>query len=264
MAKIEMGILGGFSGRVGTVVGYHRHGQWYIRAYRPHINDRKSAAQLRQRSRFRAMIQFASPATPVLRVGLLQQADAQGLTEGNVFLKINKECFSGESGNPGKSGNAGNPGINYPALRFSLGRLAAPKALQYTVDERNVLTAKWSAEGGRLADRVHLYLYCPATGRGLCLAADRGQRHLRLLLPQEFALQDLHLWAFAASADGEVSPTVYGFNNEGTTAPPAPTAYAAPPAGQPLSPPAERSGSRRADRHLSPPGLPDAATAEAD
>ena len=99
MAKLDMGILGGFSGRVGTVVGYYRRGAWFVRAYQPHIKDRKSAAQLEQRSRFKAMIQFASPATPVLRVGLRQVAADWQITEGNAFLKINKECFPRESRN---------------------------------------------------------------------------------------------------------------------------------------------------------------------
>ena len=93
MAKIEMGILGGFSGRVGSVVGYHRRGAWFVRAYQPHIKDRKSAAQLEQRSRFKAMIQFASQATGVLRVGLREAARAEGLTEGNLFLKENHAGF---------------------------------------------------------------------------------------------------------------------------------------------------------------------------
>ena len=94
-----MGILGGFSGRVGTVVGYYRRGAWFVRAYQPHIKDRKSAAQLEQRSRFKAMIQFASPATPVLRVGLRKVAADQQITEGNAFLKINTESFQRESRN---------------------------------------------------------------------------------------------------------------------------------------------------------------------
>ena len=93
MAKLDMGILGGFSGRVGTVVGYHRRGGWYVRAYQPHIKDRKSEAQLAQRGRFKAMIQFASQATGVLRVGLKQLAADQQITEGNAFLKINHRNF---------------------------------------------------------------------------------------------------------------------------------------------------------------------------
>ncbi len=201
MAKLDMGILGGFSGRVGTVVGYHRRGAWFVRAYQPHIKDRKSAAQLEQRSRFKAMIQFASPATPVLRVGLRRVAADWQITEGNVFLKINKECFPRESRN--------SRAIDYPSLQFSRGSLAAPAALQYAVDEGGALTVRWSARGGRLTDRIHIYIYCPAAMTGIALQGERGRHGLQALLPQDFVSADLHLWALAEGANGEVSETAY-------------------------------------------------------
>ncbi len=204
MAKIEMGILGGFSGRVGTVVGYHRRGAWFVRAYQPHIRDRKSAAQLEQRSRFKAMIQFASPATPVLRVGM-KKAAAQGLTEGNIFLKINHRNFQNNLNNQ----NNQNIQIDYPNLQFSRGSLAAPAALQYAVDEGGVLTVRWSAEGGSLTDRVHIYIYSPAVQTGIALQGERAQRHLQALLPEGFAPEGLHVWAFASNASGNVSNTQY-------------------------------------------------------
>ena len=206
MAKIEMGILGGFSGRVGTVVGYRRRGAWFIRAYRPHIRDRKSAAQLKQRSRFKAMIQFASPATPVLRVGLKKQASAQGLTEGNLFLKINHLNFQNNQNFP--------IAIDYPKLQFSQGNLAAPRAVQWSVDEGGVLSVRWSGEGGRLTDRIHIYIYCPSAATGLSADSERGRDGLQLLLPQEFASEELHVWAFASSKDGKVSGTVYGASGQ--------------------------------------------------
>jgi len=240
MAKLDIGILGGFSGRVGTVVGYYRHGAWFVRAYQPHIKDRKSAAQLEQRSRFKAMIQFASPATPVLRVGLRQVAADQQITEGNAFLKINKECFPRESRNSRNSRDSrdsrntresresrnsrnsrNSRAIDYRSLQFSRGSLAAPAALQYAVDEGGVLTVRWSAGGGRLADRIHIYLYCPAAMTGIALQGERGRHGLQALLPQDFVGEELHLWAFAAAADGRVSPTVYGISatEDATTTP---------------------------------------------
>ena len=213
MAKIEMGILGGFSGRVGTVVGYHRHGAWFVRAYQPHIKDRKSAAQLEQRSRFKAMIQFASPATPVLRVGLKQLAARMQITEGNAFLKINKDCFPREArddrNNRDYRDNRNYRGIDYSNLQFSRGSLAAPAALQYAVDEGGVLTVRWSAEGGSLTDRVHIYIYSPAAQTGIALQGERAQRHLQALLPEGFAPEGLHVWAFASNASGNVSNTQY-------------------------------------------------------
>ena len=225
MAKLDMGILGGFSGRVGTVVGYYRRGAWFVRAYQPHIKDRKSAAQLEQRSRFKAMIQFASPATAVLRVGLRKVAADQQITEGNAFLKINKDCFPRESRisrntrdsrDSRDSRNTRNSSaIDYPSLQFSRGSYAAPQALQYAVDERGVLAVRWSAAGGRLADRIHIYIYSPAAGHGLAAAAERGQRGVQVLLPEGFAGDDLQVWAFAEGRGGAVSATVYGLEERG-------------------------------------------------
>ncbi len=231
MAKLDMGILGGFSGRVGTVVGYYRRGAWFVRAYQPHIKDRKSAAQLEQRSRFKAMIQFASPATPVLRVGLRQAAADWQITEGNAFLKINKDCFPRESRisrNTRDSRNTRNTrdsrdsrdsrnssAIDYPSLQFSQGSYAAPQALQYAVDERGVLAVRWSAAGGRLADSIHIYIYSPAAGHGLAAAAERGQRGVQVLLPEGFAGDELQVWAFAEGRGGAVSATVYGLEVRG-------------------------------------------------
>ena len=199
MAKQVMGILGGFSGRVGTVVGYHRRGRWFVRAYRAHIQDRKSDAQLAQRSRFKAMIRFASPATPVLRVGLRREAVRLAMTEGNVFLRLNKGCFS--------------EGVEYARLRFSRGRLAAVRGLRWREDG-GVLRVRWSGEGGRLSDRVHLYVYCPALSSGLALEGWRGARHVEALLPEGFAGAELHVWAFASNCGGEVSETTYGLESD--------------------------------------------------
>lgn len=197
MAKIEQGILGGFSGRVGTVVGYQRHGQWFVRAYQPHIKDRKSAAQLRQRGRFKQMIQFASPATPVLRQGLHDMAERLRLTEGNCFLRLNSGCFDGS-------------GVDYARLRFSQGGLAGVEITQTAVDQSGTTSVRWRSHGGRLTDRVHLYAYCAATGRGVAVAAaERGRNNTQFTLPQEFLGEEVHLWAFATSADGKASATAY-------------------------------------------------------
>ena len=207
MAKVEMGILGGFSGRVGTVVGYYRRGGWYVRAYQPHIKDRRSEAQLQQRGRFKAMIQFASQATGVLRVGLREAARAAGLTEGNLFLKENHAGFSGGYGFSGNSRNSGD--IDFAGLRFSRGSLAGVRLTGAAVDEGGALRVKWQSLGGQPADRIHIFIYSEAQRQGVCAEAGRAAGHTAVLLPDGFAAAGLHVWAFAASASGRVSPTAY-------------------------------------------------------
>ena len=219
MAKVEMGILGGFSGRVGTVVGYYRRGGWYVRAYQPHIKDRRSEAQLQQRGRFKAMIQFASQATGVLRVGLREAARAAGLTEGNLFLKENHAGFgTANYANCAKAGAAelgadcsnGCRGVDFAGLRFSRGSLAGVRLVEATVDEGGALRVRWESLGGRLGDRIHIFIYCAGLRRGICAEGERGRGGVQLLLPDGYAaVGGLHVWAFAAGRTGQVSSTAY-------------------------------------------------------
>ena len=203
MAKLEQGILGPFRGTVGTVIGYRWRDRWCMRAKPREYHDRQSATQLQQRSRFKAMIQFASPATPLLRIGLRAWAEEHTLTEGNAFLKINHQNFQNDQNTAGLR-------IAYSCLRFSHGHLPAVRLTEGTVDEGGVATVQWSKEGGRNEDRLHLYAYCPAAGTGLLVATvERGRRRARFLLPQQMLGSEVHLWAVAENAAGEVSPTAY-------------------------------------------------------
>ena len=220
MAKIEQGILGPFRGTVGTVIGYRWRDRWCMRARPSHYHDRRSEAQLEQRGRFKAMIQFASPATPLLRLGLRAWAAEHGLTEGNAFLRLNHGCFSGISGGSGDSGDSGRSGvsggIDFAGLRFSLGSLPpVQKAVARRVDGTTVRVG-WERGLGRGADRVHVYAYCPAAGWGLAVAdAARGAKQAQFALPQEFAGEEVHLWAFAVNAEGVASATCYlGFEDK--------------------------------------------------
>ncbi len=202
MAKIEQGILGPFRGTVGTVIGYRWRDRWCMRARPSHYNDRQSEAQLTQRSRFKTMIRFASPATPLLRLGLRAWAEEHGLTEGNAFLRLNHKWFSRDSS---ISSN-----IDFPSLQFSHGHLPPVEGAAAERLDAVTVSVSWRRGLGRGADHVHLYAYCPAAGRGLPVAAvERSRKHAQFILPQEFADQEIHLWAFALNADGQASPTHY-------------------------------------------------------
>ena len=201
MAKYFQGILGPFQGKVGTVVGYMWRDKWCMRARPRCYHDRQSEAQLAQRSRFKQMIQFASPATPLLKRGLRAMAAAEGLTEGNCFLRINHGCF------PGFSGFSG---IDYRGLQFSRGTLPAVQGVEYERGEGGAVEVRWARGLGRGSDTVHVYAYCPAASTGLAVAAaERGRRGVRFLLPADFAMEEVHLWVFAEGKEGAVSATTY-------------------------------------------------------
>lgn len=74
MATNEKGILGGFSGKVGTVIGGNWHGVDYMRARQSQINNPQTEKQQNQRAKVGTMVRFLRPMTEMLRVGFHKQA----------------------------------------------------------------------------------------------------------------------------------------------------------------------------------------------
>lgn len=68
MGKIDQGILGGFSGKVGSVVGGSWKGINYMRVHTKPSNP-NSEKQVNQRTKFTLVLNFLKPITPFLRVG---------------------------------------------------------------------------------------------------------------------------------------------------------------------------------------------------
>lgn len=74
MATNEQGILGGFSGKVGTVIGGNWNGIDFMRRIPAHIANPRTAAQQDQRVRMAMIIKFLSPFKAFLRIGFKKQA----------------------------------------------------------------------------------------------------------------------------------------------------------------------------------------------
>ncbi len=106
MAKLEQGILGPFRGKVGTVVGYLWRGKHVVRAYRREINYPNTERQQAEREWFVGMVRFAATARQALLLGLREIAAREQMTEGNVFVRMNKGCFGRESACGVRSGMA--------------------------------------------------------------------------------------------------------------------------------------------------------------
>ena len=69
MGKISQGVLGGFSGKVGNVVGGSWKGIDYMRIKPASVTNPRTAAQVDQRSKFSIVLNFLQPMTEFLRVG---------------------------------------------------------------------------------------------------------------------------------------------------------------------------------------------------
>jgi hypothetical protein len=77
MGKIKKGILGGFSGKVGTVVGASWKGISYMRSLPQKVRNPRTEAQRMQRSKFALALSLLQPMTAFLRTGWKLHAHKQ-------------------------------------------------------------------------------------------------------------------------------------------------------------------------------------------
>ena len=224
MAKQSGGYLGGYSGKLGPVVGYLWNGKWCVRSCPPMVRNPRTVKQMERRALFREQVRLAASMRDGVMRGLTVPAREAGMTAYNLFVSLNQPAFGSAEGVLQ---------VAWESLTLSVGPVAPVEFEQASVDERNVLSVKFrdsALSSGRRSrqDEVRVYVYCPDLGKGVLSAtAYRFERRLRLLLPTFFAGHELRVYGFVQNAEGESSPTVYVPVDEGTE----PTALAAEPAG---------------------------------
>lgn len=208
MAKQIEGINGGFCGRVGTVIGYQWRGKWCMRSYPRHIHDARTPLQLEQRAWFKRAVGFASRLTEVLRTGLRERSKALHLTEGNLFVALNKQCLTLEEGRLK---------VDYENLVLSDG-MVAPVGfgeLELTVtEERFRLNVDFEANPLHLpaqgGDKVFLAALCEVRNESI-LAAPVFRRNgtIAYTLPACWAGSVVHVYGFVQDYTGEASASQY-------------------------------------------------------
>ena len=118
MAKQRFGINDAYRGTVGTVIGYEWRGRWCLRARPLHVRNPRTAKQQSNRQLFKQMVDLASHMKFALRKGLRGVSLGMHVTECNLFVKRNKECFSLDG--------EGRVVVDWERLIVSEGEVAAP------------------------------------------------------------------------------------------------------------------------------------------
>ena len=77
MGTIKQGILGGFSGKVGTVVGSSWKGISYMRGQAQSVKNPRTAKQMAQRDKFSLALSFIRPIQSFIQVGFKTYAQKQ-------------------------------------------------------------------------------------------------------------------------------------------------------------------------------------------
>lgn len=195
MGKVQVGILDGFVGKVGTVVGSFWKGLPVMRAYKRVVKDANTTAQQVIRVRFAAAGGLASAFLYAIRIGFKQVARSRKITEGDYFIKKNWESF-----------HADNPSavtIDYTELSLAQGNLpevlfgnaSFAEPLQVAV----TMTDTTGVIGADANDIVYMFVYSPEAGAGV-ISDGRNKRSdasMSVNVPAYWNGHRVHVWGFA-------------------------------------------------------------------
>lgn len=205
MGRISKGILGGFSGKVGNVVGGSWKGIDYMRSKSNRTNFTSSPAQLEQQAKFALSIRFAQTMSALLAVGFRTYASKQ--TEMNSAVSyILKNAIGGTF--PSFS-------ILYANVLVSRGDLPNVLAPAVTAAAGSMLTYNWTDNSGtgsaKATDKVILAAYCPELNQ--CIYTTAGATRSALtdeLNLATFSGKQVHTYIGCISEDGRsIATSIY-------------------------------------------------------
>lgn len=205
MGILRKGILGGFQGTVGTVVGGNWKGIDYIKSLPVVSNAEPSPRQLEQRAKFKAVVDFLRPILAFVQMGF--KVNAGQMTGYNSALSYNYRHAL--------TGTYPNFSIDYSQAAVSSGALPNVQAPSVTADAASGVTFNWTSNGNvgmaSGADKVMVLAYCPEMNQAIYTTADStradGTQTLDCL---QFSGKQVHTWISCAKADGrDVATSIY-------------------------------------------------------
>jgi len=206
MGKIKQGILGGFSGGVGTVVGGTWKGIDYMRIRPARVSNPQTDPQLDQRKKFAVTMKFLQPISQFIRIGFKNFA---------VKMTAMNAAFAYNIRNALK-GTYPDYEISYANALVSRGNLAPAlnPAVQSTISGTVEFT--WADNSTDInaspLDKTMLVVYNPLKGQAVCVVDDgiRSDSPQTVTVPNSFLGDQVQCYIGFISADGqEVSNSNY-------------------------------------------------------
>lgn len=206
MAKMQGSYMGGFSGRLGTAIGYLWNGRWCLRSRPQQVGNPRTEAQVMQREMFKREVQQAAAMRQAVNLGLRGVATEMEMTPYNAFVSLNQHAFRLVEGVFS---------VDWSSLVLSAGPVAPVSIVEAVVEEGNVLTVRFEKNPEHRSagnyDSVYLYAYSPQLRSGyLASPVYRREQRMSVVLPEMFEGTDLQLFAIVMNERGQASETVYG------------------------------------------------------
>lgn len=207
MGKINQGILGGFRGKVGNVVGFFWKGKAIMRGLAGSVGNPQTGLQMAVRYAFKKLIQLAAPMSTLLAETFRKTAEARKITGGNAFTSANY----GSAAVPDTL-DPQNPQMDYTKLivapQVGSGvNVSSPGAVQ---GAGSTLDISWTDNSGiapdvMSRDAVGAVLLVPSLNRATfdISTAVRGDETLTIAYPNIYSGETGYVYLFTRSVDKE-------------------------------------------------------------
>ena len=198
MARLKEGIFGGFSGKVGNIIGSSCRGVDYIKSAPAKMTNPRTKSQTKQRSSFIITQNFLRTMIPIIRIGFKDYA-IDGMSAFSAAMSYN--MINGI--NKVKDGCV----IDYTNVLISRGSLFPSPVINATVTD-DLLQFEWNPilnENAKSTDQVMVIAHNAAKGESVfdVNAGKRGSAATFIVLPKEWK--------------GDIIETYIAFKNEEST-----------------------------------------------
>lgn len=206
MARIKNGIAGGFSGKLGSVVGLNWRGMNIIRTMPSPTKKKPSERQLIQRSKFVVVTKFLKPLRSVIDLYFGQEIESK--TRYNLaisYMLINAVSVEDDKVN-----------ITYEKVLITKGILIGFQEIHFQKTIIGVCNLKWFDNSGignaKSTDFVNVILYCEELDEFVLHeeVINRDKFYLLFNLPVGWGSKALDVWVYLTNdSRSDVSTSLY-------------------------------------------------------
>lgn len=197
MGTINQGILGGFSGKVGPIVGFRWKSKYYIRARAAKVSNPRTPKQQEQRGKFATAFNFLKNIKPFIRIGYKEFTRERSAFNSAMSYMLKRAV----------TGDGKDVKIDFDRVLVSTGSLM-PVFEGTATQDRDKMYFNWqdnsSMGNAESADIAMLLVYNKDKETAVydTEAALRSDRHTELSLPNDWEGDELVAYLSFCSADG--------------------------------------------------------------
>jgi len=200
MGKINQGILGGLSGKVGNIIGGSWKGIDYIRIKPSSVANPRTEGQVNQRNKFTAALEFLQPNIEFIRKGYKDYAIKM-----TAFNAAMSEVLEN-----GITGTGPEFTVDYPNVLVSKGSLKGVLNPAFDATVEGQVTLNWVDNSSEINanndDRLMTLIYNPVKKESVVklIGTSRFILSQMIAIPSNFSGDTIHVYTAFVSDDGKL------------------------------------------------------------